>query len=114
MKKMTLKENWSRTKEVLWAQFRQGLHELGAAFYGPGTVAQPPEYGMIGTKTPGEVADGLQGKERHESSTPNQQEPSPLDKYTPVQQPSASPMQHEQPEATKDAPAREVQEIERE
>ena len=114
MKRMTPKENWSRTKEVLGAQFRQGLHELGAAFYGPGTVAQPPEYGMIGTKTPGEVADGLRGKERHELSSPNENEPSPLDKYAPTQQPAASSIQHEQPEAAKDTPTREVQEIERE
>ena len=59
---MTPKENLSRSKEVLGAAFRQGLHELGAAFYGPGTVAQHPEYGMVGTKTPGEVAAGMRGE----------------------------------------------------
>jgi hypothetical protein len=58
---MNLCENLSRSKEVLAGYFRQGLHELGAVFYGPGTAAQPPEYGMIGTKTPGQVADGLRG-----------------------------------------------------
>ncbi|QYO62487.1 hypothetical protein [Leptolyngbya sp. 7M] len=46
---------------MLGAYFRQGLHELGSVFYGAGTAAQHPEYGMIGTKTPGQVADGLRG-----------------------------------------------------
>ena len=58
---MNLRENWRRSKEVLGAYFRQGFHELGAIFYGPGTVVQPPEYGMAATKTPGEVADGIRG-----------------------------------------------------
>ncbi len=53
------KKSIAKSKEVLAAYGRQGLHELGSAFYGAGTVAQHPEYGMLGTKTPGEVADGL-------------------------------------------------------
>ncbi len=59
---MNLKENYRRSKEVLGATFRQGFKELGSIFYGPGTAAQPAEYGMIHTKTPGEVADGMRGK----------------------------------------------------
>ena len=58
---MKIRENWSRTKEVLGAYFRQGLNELGSVFYGGGTAAQPSQYGMIATRTPGEVADGLRG-----------------------------------------------------
>lgn len=58
---MNLRQNWSRSKEVLGAYFRQGLKELGSVFYGHGTAAQPAEYGMVATKTPGEVADGLRG-----------------------------------------------------
>lgn len=57
MARMTLKENWKQTKEELMAYFRQGLHELGSVFYGHGTAAQHAEYGMLGTKTPGQVAD---------------------------------------------------------
>jgi hypothetical protein len=38
------------------AWMRQGLRELRAAFYPDSNVAQPPEYGLYGTKTPGEVA----------------------------------------------------------
>ncbi|MBL8880927.1 MAG: hypothetical protein JNG88_17575 [Phycisphaerales bacterium] len=55
---MNWEENKRKSRETLGAAGRQGLHELGAALYGPGTVAQPPEYGGIGTKTPGEVQQG--------------------------------------------------------
>jgi hypothetical protein len=58
---MDFRENLGRSKEVLGAYFRQGLHELGAAFYGPGTVAQHPEYGMVGTKPPSLVVEGMRG-----------------------------------------------------
>lgn len=77
---MNLRENLSRSKEVLGASFRQGLHELGAALYPPGTVAQHPEYGMIGTRTPGEVADGLRGVES-KSPSRDGQAPSVLDQH---------------------------------
>ncbi len=59
---MNLRENMSRSKEVLGAYFRQGLHELGAALYGPGSAAQHPEYGMIATKPPSMVVEGLKGE----------------------------------------------------
>lgn len=59
---MNLRENLSRSKEVLGAYFRQGLHELGSIFYGPGTAAQTPEYGMLGTKPQSMVVDGLRGQ----------------------------------------------------
>lgn len=52
------KRSLRQSKEVLGAFFRQGLHELGAALYPAGTVAQHPEYGMPGTRTPGEVQAG--------------------------------------------------------
>lgn len=39
------------------AWMRQGLRELRAVFYPESNVAQQPEHGLYGTKTPGEVAD---------------------------------------------------------
>ncbi|MCE9592332.1 MAG: hypothetical protein K8S99_17645 [Planctomycetes bacterium] len=40
------------------AMFRQGLRELRSALYPESNVAQTvPEYGLYGTKTPGEVAE---------------------------------------------------------
>lgn len=39
------------------AMFRQGLRELRGALYPESNVAQQPEYGMYGTRTPGEVAE---------------------------------------------------------
>lgn len=71
---MDFRENLSRSKEVLGAYFRQGLHELGAAFYGPGTAAQHPEYGMLATKPPSMVVDGLRG---HVDATPSRDEAAP-------------------------------------
>lgn len=59
---MDLQQNLSRSKEVLGAYLRQGAHEIGAALYGPGTIAQHPEYGMLGTKPPSMVVDGLKGE----------------------------------------------------
>jgi hypothetical protein len=37
------------------AMFRQGLSELRAALYPESNVAQPAQYGLYGTRTPGEV-----------------------------------------------------------
>lgn len=53
---MNLRENLRRSREVLGAYLRQGFHELGAALYGQGTAAQHPEYGMLHTKLPSEIA----------------------------------------------------------
>jgi hypothetical protein len=39
------------------AFFRQGLRELRAAFYPESNVAQQSEYGLYGTRTPGEIAE---------------------------------------------------------
>jgi hypothetical protein len=39
------------------AMFRQGLAELRAALYPESNVAQPPVYGIAGTRTPGEVME---------------------------------------------------------
>jgi hypothetical protein len=39
------------------AMFRQGLSELRGALYPGSNVAQPAQYGLYGTKTPGEVAE---------------------------------------------------------
>jgi hypothetical protein len=51
-------------EEHLSAWLRQGLRELRAAFYPDSNVAQPPEYGLYGTKTPGEVAEDRRGDAR--------------------------------------------------
>jgi len=40
--------------------FRQGLRELRAILFPESNVAQPTEYGIFGTQTPGEVAEGRQ------------------------------------------------------
>lgn len=71
---MSWKENLSRSKEVLGAYLRQGAHELGFVFYGPGTAAQHPEYGMIATKPPSMVVDGLRGSEERQ---PAKDDPAP-------------------------------------
>ena len=55
-----------RSKEVLGAYWRQGLKELGSVAYGSGTAAQQPEYGMIGTKLPSEVAEGRRDEREQE------------------------------------------------
>jgi hypothetical protein len=39
------------------AMFRQGLAELRGALYPDSNVAQPAQYGLYGTRTPGEVAE---------------------------------------------------------
>jgi hypothetical protein len=44
-------------EEHFSAWMRQGLRELRAVFYPDSNVAQQPEYGLYGTKTPGEVAE---------------------------------------------------------
>ena len=41
----------------LGAMGRQGLRELRAAIYPASNIAQQPEYGLYGTRTPGEIAD---------------------------------------------------------
>lgn len=40
------------------AMFNLGLNELRGAVYADSNVAQPPEYGVFGRPTPGEIADG--------------------------------------------------------
>lgn len=105
---MNIKENLIRSKEVLAAYWRQGLHELGAAFYGAGTVAQHPEYGMAGTKTPGQVAEGIRGQDPADKSkdvSRNDPAPSPLDKYTsrePAQERSEREPEREPPTMERD------------
>jgi hypothetical protein len=48
----------------LSAMGRQGIRELRAAMYPESNVAQPAEYGIYGTKTPGEVAEARRPDER--------------------------------------------------
>lgn len=46
------------------AMFRQGLAELRNALYPESNVAQQAQYGLYGTKTPGEVAESRRSEER--------------------------------------------------
>ena len=39
------------------AMFRQGLSELRGVFYPESNVAQPLQYSLYGTRTPGEVSE---------------------------------------------------------
>lgn len=67
---MDFRENMARTKEMLLSMWRQGVHELGAALYGPGTAAQAPEYGMPHTKMAIEVAEGQRTEEPANDNNP--------------------------------------------
>lgn len=60
---MTPAENWSRTKEVLAAYWRQGLRELGEALDNSGSSTVYPEMGTIATKPQSMISDGLRGRE---------------------------------------------------
>ena len=101
---MNLKENLSRSKEVLGAYFRQGAKELAGAFYGAGTVAQHPEYGMAFSKTPGQVADGLRGVE-HSGMSRDDTAPSMLDRYTqPAPEQEATAPEYDSPTIEQDIP----------
>ncbi len=51
-------------EEHFSAWLRQGLRELRGALYPNSNVAQAPEYGLYGTKTPGEVAEDRRGDAR--------------------------------------------------
>jgi hypothetical protein len=46
------------------AMFRQGLAELRGAMYTQSNVAQPAQYGLYGTKTPGEVSEARRSDAR--------------------------------------------------
>ncbi len=46
------------------AMLRLGLRELRGAVYPESNIAQQPEYGVYGTKTPGEVAEARRGDSR--------------------------------------------------
>jgi hypothetical protein len=52
------------------AMFRQGLAELRAALYDDSNVAQPAQYGLYGTRTPGEVAEARRSEERDLNEEP--------------------------------------------
>lgn len=59
---MKFSSNTRRSFEVLAAFCRHGCHELGAMLFGPGTATAPPELGMIATKTPSQIAEGLRNE----------------------------------------------------
>lgn len=101
---MNLKENNSRSLEVLAAYWRQGAKEIGNALYGPGTAAASSEYGMAMTRTPGQVADGLRGEASTEPSC-SDAEPSIIDRYTqpaPEAEPGRDERTRESPEMERD------------
>jgi hypothetical protein len=51
-------------EEHFSAWMRQGLRELRAALYPDSNIAQQAEYGLYGTKTPGEVAEDRRDQPR--------------------------------------------------
>jgi len=53
--------------EAMW---RQGLAELRGAFFNESNVAQPAQYGLYGTRTPGEVAEARRAAERDHDEEP--------------------------------------------
>lgn len=53
------------------AMFRQGLAELRGALYADSNVAQPAQYGIYGTKTPGEVMQDKQVEARDPDEQPS-------------------------------------------
>jgi hypothetical protein len=53
------------------AMFRQGIRELRAALYPESNIAQQAEYGVYGTKTPGEVAEARRGDGRDLEDEPS-------------------------------------------
>lgn len=53
------------------AMFRQGLAELRAAMYPESNVAQPAQYGIYGTRTPGEVMQDKQAIEADPDERPS-------------------------------------------
>jgi hypothetical protein len=54
------------------AMLRQGVRELRGAMYTGSNVAQPGEYGLYATQTPGEVAEARRPDDRNlEEETPN-------------------------------------------
>ncbi len=53
------------------AMFRQGLAELRAALYPESNVAQPAQYGLYGTKTPGEVMEDKEKAARDPDERPS-------------------------------------------
>lgn len=91
---MNLKENWNRSKEVLGAYFRQGMKEVGAALYGPGTAAQPAEYGMPSTKLPSEIREGMKGDEPAPSQLGSHLKQA-QERATPSQEPQRDSREHE-------------------
>lgn len=46
------------------AMFRQGIAELRGAFFNESNVAQPAQYGLYGTRTPGEIAESRRADAR--------------------------------------------------
>jgi hypothetical protein len=46
------------------AMWRQGIAELRGAFFNESNVAQPPQYGLYGTRTPGEIAEARRNEAR--------------------------------------------------
>jgi hypothetical protein len=53
------------------AMFRQGLAELRAAMYPDSNVAQPAQYGLYGTRTPGEVMEDKEKAARDPDEQPS-------------------------------------------
>lgn len=87
------------------AMFRQGLAELRGALYHDSNVAQPTQYGIYGTKTPGEVA---KEREATEPQSPDQEPVGMLDRH--VEQAEAKAALHQRDGQQRDGRQRDGQE----
>ncbi|MCB9918574.1 MAG: hypothetical protein H6832_09240 [Planctomycetes bacterium] len=83
------------------AMARQGLRELRGALYPESNVAQQPEYGLYGTRTPGEVAESRRGEDHEQGKQLDRDE-----------EPSSLQAALEQAQS-REEPAREAPELER-
>jgi hypothetical protein len=99
---MDMQQNNSRSMEILGSYFRQGLHELGSVCYGTGTAAQHPEYGMLGTKPPSMVVEGLRGEAE---PSPSRDDPSPSLLETHLEQAKA----HSAPQPSQERDTRDIE-----
>lgn len=80
------------------AMWRQGLAELRQALYTDSNIAQPPQYGIYGTKTPGEVMRERSGSDAPpEFSEPGEAPRSIFDGRLEEQGPSGEDRDHEPP-----------------
>lgn len=83
--------------ENLSAMGRQGLSELRGAMYADSNVAQPPQPGIYGTKSQGEVADSRRADGAERDHEPASQLESKLQELDAQQEREAPEPEREEP-----------------